>query len=375
MDKNDDHTTPNQCTQNQVGEGGFVGIDIYCPESTCINTRLHALHIEALATSDAQLRATITAEIDTYLVPCATLRRCAKPVQPREMAGDNKQTGSIGLTCMCSELDTTHTIHLKGPSTCKSVELPIQVLFLLPADEIKYTNLPDLGIFIRATMTKKFFTSGVMLQHRKIHSLFTSGNKKSGRKKFNTTLNNDASGDRHWMEKVANSWFVSLLLETIPCLNRYKRGFKHTYDAQSVTPIEVQSCLQIMHGTLLKLYPRGSKTPTFGARVNMVYRIQEIMELPQEDQMTFVTKYPSLVKLCLMEYCYNVLLDFFPVEYRIVCAHASMQMYETTARVMFDTFRRDVINTGLEDWHTIDSKVISRVFTPKPLEKRKSLTL
>jgi hypothetical protein len=242
--------------------------------------------------------------------------------------------------------------------TCKSLELPVQVLFLLPPDEIKYTNLPDLGIFIWATMTKKFFSSAVVLQHRKIHNLFTSGNKKSKRKRFNTVRDNE---QKHWMETVANSWFVSLLLETIPCLNRYKRGFKHTYDANTVTHTEVLSCIQIMYGTLLKLYPRGSKTPTFAARTNIVSKIQTLMELPQEDQMLFVTTYPSLVKICLMEYCYNVLLDFFPVEYEIVCAHASMQMYETTARVMFDTFRRDVINTGLEEWATIDSKVTIRL--------------
>lgn len=142
---------------------------------------------------------------------------------------------------------------------------------------------------------------------------------------------------------------------------RYKRGFKHVYDVDAVDGREVRACIQILYGCMLKLYPRGSKTPTFGARVHIVCRIQQLLELPVEEQLQFVSKYAALVKLCLMEYCYNVLLDFFPVEYSIISEHPSMAMYDTTARVMFDTFRRDIISSGLETWELMDTKAASSI--------------
>jgi hypothetical protein len=356
--KNNHRTIPDQCTQNHVGEGDSLGIlepDAYCPENGCMNTRLHVLHLTGLEAYDVEARERIAAEIDTYIVPCSILQR----LNDKKTPVHSSEARIYGFTCMCRPTKPTHTIHISSKISSKgngSAQLPIEALFLLPQDEMKYTNLPDLGIFIRATMTKKFFASNTMSQHFKVSNLFSSGNKKGMRKKSNNTCKNLPT---HWMQSVANSWVVSLLLETIPCLNRYKRGFKHTYDANTVTPIEVHACLQILYGTLLKLYPRGSKTPTFTARVNIVSRVQALMEQTQDEQMTFVTTYPALVKICLMEYCYNVLLDYFPVEYSIVCAHPSMVVYEMTARVMFDTFRRDVITTGLEEWQLMDGKVIS----------------
>jgi hypothetical protein len=350
-------TSPSQCIPNQVGEGGSIGIDTYCVESCCINSRLHVLHMKALATTDAHQRETITDEIDSYVVPCSILRRA----KTNGSSSGTRCLPSIGFTCMCKDKNESHTVYINTNASAKRTTLlPIQCIFLLQQDQLTYGNLPDLGIFIRSTMTKKFFSPNAMSQHAKIHDTFTGVGKKNTRKKSNHARTR-VLDHKHWSETMSNSWCTSMLLETIPCLNRYKRGFKHVYEIDSVDANEVRACIQIMYGCLLRLYPRGSKTPTFNARVNLVVRIQTLLEQSQKEQMQFVEKFPALIKLCLMEYCYNVLLDFFPVEYALVCTHPSMPLYDTAARVMFDTFRRDVISTGLEEWDIMDAKAASSI--------------
>jgi hypothetical protein len=355
----DCRSVPYQCIPNQVGEGGTTGIDTYCPESSCINAKLHVLHHTALQTADTSTRDAINREIDSYIVPCAILRGWVGGTQPV------KSLQCLHLTCTCAQTDPSHTIVMHVPQArikCTTpVRIPIKSLFLLPLDELRYENLPDVGIFIRATMTKKFFSLTVRSQHERMYNLFTYGNKRGTKKRSNNSNPPLSTCVKHWSEIICNSWFTSLLLETIPCLNRYKRGFKHTYDSNTVDSKEVYACIQIMYGSLLKLYPRGSKVPTFCARVNIVRRVQTLLELTQDEQMQFVTTYPALVKICLMEYCYNVLLDFFPVEYALMCTHPSMKMYETTARIMFDTFRRDIVSTGLEPWKAMDTKATSSI--------------
>jgi hypothetical protein len=187
----------------------------------------------------------------------------------------------------------------------------------------------SLTLFTTATMTKRFFTSTCIAQNNKMFNMFTSGRKKGTRKKKTSTT---SCPEQHWTKIVANSWCTSLLQETIPCLDRYKRGFKHAYSTESVNIAEVRACLAVMYGSLLKLYPRGSKTPIFSARVNIVWRIQELLEQSQEEQMQFIQEHSSLLKICLMEYCYNVLQDFFPVENSFISAHPCMAMYRVTAK-------------------------------------------
>ena len=271
-------------------------------------------------------------EIDTYVVPCSILKRCGNKAVS---CGHAAQTMPLRVefTCICN--DPTHTIQMKN--TAHSVKhahspvvLPLQCLFLMPNEVMDYTSLPDLGIYIRATMTKRFFTSTAIAHNAKVYNMFTLRNKKGIRKKQN--LKPVVVEQQHWTEVVSKSWCVSLLQETIPCLDRYKRGFRQTYNVDSVSSTEVQACISVMYGTLLKLYPRGSKIPIFSARVNIICRIQELLEQSQEKQMEFIKSHSSLLKLCLMEYCYNVFLDFFPVEYSFVSSHPCMPMYRVTAK-------------------------------------------
>jgi hypothetical protein len=179
-------------------------------------------------------------------------------------------------------------------------------------------------------MTKRFFTTTAIAQNIRVRNIFTSGNKKGTRKK--KTIRSVIEPEQHWTEVVAKSWCTSLLQETIPCLERYKRGFKHAHSVDSVNIVEVRACIAVMYGSLLKLYPRGSKVPIFTARVNIVHRMRELLQQDLEKQMEFVKLYSSLIKLCLMEYCYNIFPDFFPVEYSFISSHSCMAMYLVTAK-------------------------------------------
>jgi hypothetical protein len=179
-------------------------------------------------------------------------------------------------------------------------------------------------------MTKRYFTSAAIAHNTKVYNIFAARNKKGIRKKQNLKITDVA--EQHWTETVSKSWCASLLQETIPCLDRYKRGFRHAYSVDSVSIAEVRACISILYGSLLKLYPRGAKIPIFSARVNIMCRIQELLECSQEQQMEFIKSHSSLIKICLMEYCYNVFQDFFPVEYSFVSAHPCMAMYRVTAK-------------------------------------------
>jgi hypothetical protein len=170
-----------------------------------MSIRLRVLHLAALDATDAEVRDSITREIDTYLVPCAILRRCTKQ-------GEHHTTTSkdafVTFTCMCPEYDASHAIHVRNTSRGfvahkHPVQLPMRCLFLLPQDELQYRNLPDLGIFIRATMTKRFFSASAMAQHAKMRNLFVSGNKRGVRKKM--PIQPDILG-KGWMQVISNSW-------------------------------------------------------------------------------------------------------------------------------------------------------------------------
>lgn len=73
---------------------------------------------------------------------------------------------------------------------------------------------------------------------------------------------------------------ATLLLESIPCMKRAKRTASSAVvgaDLSSSAPpppdaVEVLACINVMHGTLFKLYPLGAKTPTFDARVKLMAR-------------------------------------------------------------------------------------------------------
>lgn len=104
--------------------------------------------------------------------------------------------------------------------------------------------------------------------------------------------------------------------------------------------VDVASCINVMYGTLLKLYSMGAKVPTFTSRVAMTCRLMHLSSLPREDQARFLAAHPSLVRICFMEYSLNALCDWLPCEKDLmlrVCP--SMKGYWSVAASMCDMFR------------------------------------
>jgi hypothetical protein len=283
-------------------------------------------------------RTAITREIDSYITPCAIMK------QHREHKHEGGHR-AFGFSCMCK--DPAHNIIISS-NPRGAVLLPISSLFLLPQDELQYTSLPDMGVFIRATFTKKFFQSSIVTHHQKLLDGLHTRSAKN--KKKRPAAVDEGRGNMC----IHNSWGCALMQESIPCLNQSKRGMRNLHSAITPSVTELRACVHIMYGTLLKLYPRGSKTPTFTARVNLASRVREIMSLPPNEQLDFVAAHPFTVKMCWMEYCHNVLPDFFPVEYATISQQPCMKLYNSIVGVVFDTFRRDIMVTGLEGWDAME---------------------
>ena len=77
---------------------------------------------------------------------------------------------------------------------------------------------------------------------------------------------------------------ANLLVESMPCMRKSKRGVSTLMSlssasadgnqlAEYVDAVEIMACINVMHGTLLKLYALGAKTPTFNARVHLLARM------------------------------------------------------------------------------------------------------
>ena len=104
--------------------------------------------------------------------------------------------------------------------------------------------------------------------------------------------------------------------------------------------VEATACINVLYGTLLKLYSLGAKVPTFKARVAMTSRLVELSGLPPAEQLRFLADHASLVRVCFMEYTLNALLDWLPCERELLVRTCpAMGSYLRIAVSMCDIFR------------------------------------
>lgn len=129
-----------------------------------------------------------------------------------------------------------------------------------------------------------------------------------------------------------------------------------TSNNTSSSQVDVAACINVLFGTILKLYPLGAKVPTFRARVAMTTRLMELSTLSIEEQLGFLAEHSSLVRICFMEYSLNALEDWLPCEREILLrmCPTSMDTYLRIAGSMCDIFRQEAIVTGLESWESLN---------------------
>lgn len=169
----------------------------------------------------------------------------------------------------------------------------------------------------------------------------------------------------------------ALMQESIPCMKRSKKahcsgassatGLKASasQDGQQKKPvskIDASACINVLYGTLLKLYTLGAKVPTFNARVELVFRLREVAALSPLGQAEFLERYSSLARVCFMEYTINALSTWMPCERDLFMRTSpAMQAYTGIAVATCDLFRQDSIITGTESWACMDSAAAASI--------------
>ena len=135
----------------------------------------------------------------------------------------------------------------------------------------------------------------------------------------------------------AHTLSCMLLHDSLPCMKRCKRPITTATTAAAkkllakttappppealgsiINPVDVAACINVLYGTLLKLYPLGAKVPTFKARVAMTTRLMALAGLSTTEQQQFLADHPSLVRICFMEYSLNALEDWLPCERQLL---------------------------------------------------------
>ena len=188
-----------------------------------------------------------------------------------------------------------------------------------------------------------------------------------------------ATASKLWAQ--AHTLSATLLHDSMPCMKRSKRPLpplasQNVNDSKAVRKqhprvhaasacvssssstgdqVDVAACINVLFGTLLKLYPLGAKTPTFKARVAMTTRLMDLSTLPITEQNTFLAEHASLVRLCFMEYLLNALVDWLPCERELLLRTCPpMDTYLRIAGSMCDIFRQDALVTGREPWELLN---------------------
>ena len=160
------------------------------------------------------------------------------------------------------------------------------------------------------------------------------------------------AGVQGWGSSSSHLTLPALLLhDSIPCVKRLKKhvvasaaGDQQQQQLQNQQQqhsiVDLACCINVLFGTLLKLYDRGAKVPTFTSRVALASRLAGLQCMPPQEQSKFLSDHPSLVRMCFMEYSLNALQDWLPCERELlvqVCP--TMETYFRVAVCMCDIFR------------------------------------
>lgn len=155
------------------------------------------------------------------------------------------------------------------------------------------------------------------------------------------------------------STFHILLQNSIPCLK--KSRLFHTVFQSENPGTDVVACVNMLHGTLLGLYPDNTKYPTFNVRTEIVGQLHGIMTSPLRKQQDFLHRNINIVRLSFMEYFVNVCTDFLPAEYEYFSKIRGMQEYFNICKSTCDNFRQETLQLShfkQTDWPTLNAKAL-----------------
>ena len=149
-----------------------------------------------------------------------------------------------------------------------------------------------------------------------------------------------------------------MLQAALPCLLVHsKANSKSRKSCDQGDGKQVGICLLL--ALLLGLYPSCVKFPPFQVRVNVFRRVHLLFTSGKGSD--FCRKHTNLMTLAFMEYCCHILGSYMPVELAILQGEQGMQGFFHACPVLCDTFRQEVLLTGLEEWGSMDEYCASIV--------------
>ena len=357
----------------------------YCPSNPCITRIVHDLHKQILdGVEGAEL------ELNRYLTLCSFLEQQEAEGPQQQQQERDGWVAHIVLDCLCGS--EAHAIRMTKSMYTQQFRLgrrsrflrlrtsdagsaprvlvqrapvplhiPLQALIPPRHTALQHTLLPDLGASMRMVLQRRFFTD-----HSKKHWVKAAAHLQvlgmaaqptsqpahqqpmhSGSK--STAESAAVAAGRTWAR--AHTLSVTLLHDSIPCLKRPKRPQAAAAEPddrkgsniscrEAPNPVDVAACINVLYGTILKLYSLGAKVPTFKARVAMTSRLVELSGLSSAEQLRFLMEHASLVRVCFMEYSLNALLDWLPCERELFLRTCpAMSTYLRIAGSMCDIFR------------------------------------
>jgi uncharacterized membrane protein YgcG len=140
-----------------------------------------------------------------------------------------------------------------------------------------------------------------------------------------STAGEAARMDGLYHSHMRHSMCACVVRESLPFMKIGRRVYKNinVLKQATVSQQDVGVCLKVMHGTLLSLYPSSAKKLTFRARSSMLWRLRQLLVSDLQAQVQFIQTHINLVKLCFMEYLFNVFIDYMPCERGVL--HAFVQ--------------------------------------------------
>lgn len=166
---------------------------------------------------------------------------------------------------------------------------PIQInphLVLNLNDTYHYHNLPDLTMYLRVALSKN-----------------------------------------NWNESLIAGYLSVFCLQ----IKKHKRTISNS------KPHEQAAIVNMMHGTLLGLYPYNVRHLTFEQRVHIAGELRRV--LTSDNIQAFLNDNENLIQLCIIEYLVNVICDFCPVEEQIFFKHTQARF---SINQIYENFRSNI---------------------------------
>lgn len=286
-------------------------------------------------------------------------RRCRGGPMGRRL-GRRRRRAIQSLTPYYQDVARATPMRLATNGGAKSVNIRaarINVQDLVPEAALVQTfaTLPDIGIFLRTVLQKRFTSPALEKHNAKCSAALDGSPRRVGSNVGGGGTPGREGGAGQQQEQdmsgYANHACAIIIQDSIQCIKRCKKvgsasqkqGEGGGWLPASTTGVELDVCIHIMHGTLLKLYPLGTKRPRFTARVRVACRLRDLLLSSTDEKLAFLCNHVSLVKLCMIEHTVNMLAEFLPCERKILAPMMpGTAPFEPIVVSTCDAFRQEV---------------------------------